>query len=193
MRLGIPDEEFIRGKVPMTKEEIRILSVVKLQLDNDSVVYDIGAGTGSVAVEMAGQCPKGMVYAIEKNPEAVSLIGQNKDKFGVCNMEIVEGTAPQCLSDLPKPTHAFIGGSSGNLLEIIQTVREKNSNARFVVNAVTLETLAQLQKIPEEFPEYADMEVVQVGVSKSRAVGNYHLMCAENPVYVAEFGGGAMQ
>lgn len=193
MRLGIPDEEFIRGKVPMTKEEIRILSVVKLQLDNDSVVYDIGAGTGSVAVEMAGQCPKGMVYAIEKNPEAVSLIGKNKDKFGVCNMEIIEGTAPRCLSDLPKPTHVFIGGSSGNLLEIIRIVREKNFDARFVVNAVTLETLAQLQKIPEVFPEYADMEVVQVGISKSRAVGNYHLMCAENPVYVVVFGGGAMQ
>lgn len=188
MRLGIPDDEFIRGKVPMTKEEIRILTVVKLQLDEESIVYDIGAGTGSVAVEIAGQSPKGMVYAIEKSDEGVDLIYANKRKFGIANMEIVKGEAPDCLTQLPPPTHVFVGGSGEELTDIIRVVREKNPKTRFVVNAVTLEKLVQLQELGKQIPEYADMEVIQVGVSKSKHLGNHHLMLAENPVYIASFG-----
>lgn len=189
MRLGIPDSEFICGKVPMTKEEIRILSVVKLRLDEDSVVYDIGAGTGSVSVEMAGLCENGTVYAIEKNPEGVSLIDANRKKFNVKNIEIIKNVAPECLENLPVPTHVFIGGSGGHLIEIIRKVKEKNSKVRVVLNAVTLETMAQLQEIKVQFPEYGDMEIIQVGVSRSKALGQHHLMCAENPVYIVSFGG----
>lgn len=187
MRLGIPDSEFIRGKVPMTKEEIRILTVVKLQLDEESIVYDIGAGTGSVSVEMAGQCERGTVYAIEKTMEGVNLIRANKKKFGIENLEIIEGVAPACLEQLPAPTHVFIGGSGGNLMDIIQSVKKKNPGVRFVLNAVTLETVAQLQEIRKQFPEYTGMEVVQVGVSRGTALGNHHLMMGENPVYIAAF------
>lgn len=188
MRLGIPDDEFIRGRVPMTKEEIRILTVVKLRLNEESVVYDIGAGTGSVSVEMAGQCRRGMVYAIEKSADGIDLICANKRKFGIENMEIIEGAAPECLAPLPVPTHVFVGGSGGNLIDIIRSVRKKNPEVRFVVNAVTLEKLAQLQELCKQIPEYADMEVIQVGVSRSRLLGNHHLMLGENPVYIAVFG-----
>lgn len=188
MRLGIPDSEFIRGKVPMTKQEVRILSVVKLQLDKDSVVYDIGAGTGSVSIEAAGQCTDGRVYAIEKAPEGISLIEANRKRFNIENIELVEGTAPWCMEKLPAPTHAFIGGSGGRLIDIIKAVRKKNPKVRFVLNAVTLETVGELMKLQTLFPEYADMEVIQVNVSRAKVLGDHHLMSAENPVYIAAFG-----
>ncbi len=188
MRLGIPDSEFIRGEVPMTKQEVRILSVAKLQLDKASVVYDIGAGTGSVSIEAATQCPDGRVYAIEKASEGISLIDANRKKFNIGNIELVEGTAPQCMERLPAPTHVFIGGSGGRLVDIIKAVRKKNPKVRFVLNAVTLETMGELMKLQSLFPEYADMEVIQVSVSRAKVLGNHHLMRAENPVCIAAFG-----
>lgn len=188
MRLGIPDSQFIRGRVPMTKQEVRILSIVKLQLDKASVVYDIGAGTGSVSIEAAGQCIDGMVYAIEKAPEGISLIDANRKKFNIGNIELVEGAAPQCMEELPAPTHVFIGGSGGRLIDIVKAVREKNPKVRFVLNAVTLETVGELMKLQSLFPEYADMEVIQVSVSRGKVLGAHHLMSAENPVYIAAFG-----
>lgn len=173
----------------MTKQEIRILSLAKLRLFEDSVVFDIGAGTGSVAVEAALSCEKGKVYAIEQKKEGVKLIQKNKRRFGADNLIIVEGTAPGCLSCLPKPTHVFIGGSGGNLIDIIRTVKHLNSEVRFVINAVTLETMAQIEQIREEFPEYLGMEVILANVARAKELGRYHLMSAENPVYIASFGG----
>lgn len=186
---GIEDDAFIRGNVPMTKQEIRTLSLAKLKLTDSAVVYDIGAGTGSVAVEAALHCENGMVYAIEKNPEGIGLIRENKRRFGVENLVVIEGMAPDCLADLPEPTHAFIGGSSGSLIDIIRIIREKNREVRFVVNAVTLETMAQIEQIREVFPEYREIEVIQVNVARGKALGRYHLMTAENPVYIISFGG----
>lgn len=186
---GIGDERFIREKVPMTKEEIRSLSLSKLGLTRDSVVYDVGAGTGSVSVEAALLCTRGRVYAVEKKPEAIELLKRNRKKFCAYAMEIVEGCAPECLEELEAPTHVFIGGSGGRLLDIVRAVRRKNERARFVVNAVTLETLSQINGLREEFPEYGEMETVQISAAKSRAMGAYHLMCAENPVFIISFGG----
>lgn len=186
---GLEDSAFIRGKVPMTKQEIRVLSLAKLKLSADSVLYDIGAGTGSVAIEAALQCELGHVYAVEKKPEGIALIQENKNRFGAENLTVIEGEAPEALKDLPRPTHAFIGGSSGRLSEIIQRVREKNKDVRFVITAITLETLASLERIKERFPEYGDMEVLQVNAARSRALGRYHLMSAENPVFIICFGG----
>ncbi len=186
---GLEDSAFIRGKVPMTKQEIRVLSLAKLKLSADSILYDIGAGTGSVAIEAALQCEMGCVYAVEKNPEGTALIEENKRRFGTENLVIVEGVAPEALEDLPAPTHVFIGGSSGKMIEIIQKVQEKNRNVRFVITAITLETLASLEQIKERFPEYADMEVVQINAARNRALGRYHLMSAENPVFIICFGG----
>ena len=115
---GIPDSAFIRGDVPMTKEEIRVLSVCKLHLDANSVVYDIGSGTGSVAVEIARLSPNIAVYAVEVADEGISLINQNAANFGCKNIHVVQSLAPAGLEDLPAPTHAFIGGTKGNLKEI---------------------------------------------------------------------------
>lgn len=184
---GLEDSFFVRGNVPMTKQEIRILSLAKLSLTEHSVVYDIGAGTGSVSVEAALHCKDGQVFAVEKNEEGICLIQKNKIRFGTDNLKIIKGTAPECLKGLPAPTHAFIGGSSGNLIEIIKAIREKNRKVRFIMNVVTLETLAQLERVKEIFPEYRNMEVVQVNVARGKELGKYHLMEAGNPVYIIRF------
>lgn len=187
---GVEDEAFIRGGVPMTKQEIRTLSLAKLGLCADSVLYDVGAGTGSVSVEAAMLCPEGTVWAIEQKKEGTALIEENRRKFSLGNLEIVEGTAPEAFFDLPAPTHAFIGGSDGRLLEIIEKLRAKNPQVRFVLNAVTLETIAQIQEIMRAFPAYEEnLEIVQVTVAKARRAGRYHLMNGENPVYIVRFGG----
>lgn len=121
----IDDEEFIRDNVPMTKSEVRTLSVAKLELSPDSVLYDIGAGTGSVSVSAALKIIDGEVYAIEKNENAVKLIEKNKRKFAADNIIVVKGNAPAAFENLPRPTHIFIGGSSGNIREIIEEAVKK--------------------------------------------------------------------
>lgn len=185
--LGIKDEEFIRGQIPMTKMNIRILSVTKLHLKPDSVVYDVGAGTGSVSVEMAFLCPQGKVYAIEKNPEGCELIRKNVEKFGLQNVEIIEGVAPACLERIEAPTHVFLGGSSGKLTNIVSLIRKKNPKVRFVVNAVTLETLSELARLSRKYPEYTDMEIIQAQITEVRRIADYHMMQGTNPVYIVSF------
>ncbi len=184
---GIRDSLFVRGNVPMTKQEIRILSLAKLSLTEQSVVYDIGAGTGSVSIEAALHCKDGQVFAIEKKKEGIRLIQENKIRFGVDNLNVIEGIAPECLKELPPPTHAFIGGSSRALIDIVHAIRKKNEKVRFVMNVVTLETLAQLEKVKEVFPEYQKMEVIQVNVARGKELGSYHLMEAQNPVFIVCF------
>lgn len=207
---AIKDSEFIRGNVPMTKEEIRTISLSKLGITDGSVIFDIGAGTGSVSVTAALMCPEARVYAFEKNDEALELIRLNSDKFGVGNLETVAGDAlenlniflspqnfkkpesveePESGYGLPIPTHVFIGGSGGRLIDIVRAVRTANEHTRFVVNAITLETLDICLELINEFPQYADMEIIQMGVSRARAAGRYHMMTAENPVYIISFGG----
>ena len=185
---GIPDEQFCRGKVPMTKEEVRSISISKLRLWKDAVIYDVGAGTGSVAVEMALQAPDGVVYAVEKNEEAVALLGKNRVEFAVDHLKIVHGKAPEALENLPAPTHVFIGGSSGNLKEILDIVRKKNKAVRVVINAITLETVTEALTYLKE-QEISGAEVVSVQTARAREVGRYHMMTGQNPVYVISFGG----
>ena len=140
---GLPDEEFIRGKAPMTKTEVRTVSLSKLRLPKDAICYDIGAGTGSVSVEMALRASEGAVYAIEKKEDALALLHENKKKFALDHMYIVPGTAPEALEELPVPTHAFIGGSSGNMKEIVELLLNKNPQVRIVINCITLETVGE--------------------------------------------------
>lgn len=180
---GTRDEAFLRDKVPMTKSEVRSISLSKLQLKEDSVIYDVGAGTGSVSVEMALQSWNGVVYAIEKKKEAVWLIGENKKKFAVPNLNVVEGLAPEALEELPAPTHAFIGGSSGNLKQIMELILGKNPKARIVINAIALETVAEALNCLKELP-VKDTDIAAVSVGKSKEVGNYHMMMGQNPVYI---------
>lgn len=185
---GIRDEEFLRAKVPMTKEEVRSVSLSKLALTEDAVIYDVGAGTGSVSIEMALRAVDGYVYAAEKKPEAVALLKENKKKFGADNLEILEGLAPEILEDLPAPTHAFIGGSSGNLMEILEVILKKNPKARIVINAIALETVAEAMRCIQSLP-VADVDIVTLAVGKSKEVGHYHMMMGQNPVYIFSFTG----
>ncbi len=185
--IGIPDDEFIRRDVPMTKAEIRAVSLSKLKIRNDSVIWDVGAGTGSVSVECALLAEDGKVYAIEKKAEAVDLIRQNRIKFRTDNIIDIVGEAPEALADLPAPDCVFIGGSSGNLEQIIDTVLEKNRNAVIVVNAITLETQTEASSLAKRFEEF---EAVSVSVSRSRAAGDYHLMNSLNPVWIFTMRGG---
>ena len=183
---GISDKEFIREKIPMTKEEVREVSICKLKLHQKAVVFDIGSGTGSIAMEMAGLSPDIQVYAIEQKKEAVSLILQNRDKFQLENISVIETKAPLGLRDLPMATHAFIGGSGGNLKEILQTLYEKNPNMRVVINAISLETICEIKEVLALYP-IKNEEIVQMQVSRAKEAGKYHLMQAENPVLIASF------
>lgn len=183
---GIKDGEFIRGKVPMTKEEVRQVSICKLKLHKGAVVYDIGSGTGSIAIEMAGLSDDIRVYAIERKPEAVALIAQNKQKFQLENITVVEAEAPKGLAQLPVPTHAFIGGSGGKLKEILQTLQGLNPHVRVVINAISMETICELQAVLNAF-DIQDADIVQMQVNRAKEAGQYHLMQAENPVWICAF------
>jgi precorrin-6Y C5,15-methyltransferase (decarboxylating) len=180
---GMSDELFSRGQVPMTKSEIRSVSLSKLRLRPQDVIYDIGAGTGSVAVEMAFQAYEGSVFAVECDEEALGLIRRNAEKFGAWNLNVIGGKAPETLEKLPAPDRAFIGGSKGNLAEILELLVGKNPNIRVVINAITLETVAeavsQFQRLGFE-----DVDVVQIFAAHGKAVGSYHMMQGQNPVFI---------
>jgi len=178
---GLPDEAFDRDETPMTKSEVRSISLSKLALTQGAIVYDIGSGSGSVSVECALQAVHGKVYAIEMKEKALALTRRNAEKFHLTNLEVVAGTAPEAMEDLPAPTHAFIGGSTGNMSGIIDCLLEKNPSVRIVVNTVTLETLAELTDIAKDF-DFCD--IAEVSVSKPRLLGRYHLMTAQNPVFI---------
>lgn len=180
---SIKDEEFVRGNVPMTKEEIRTLGLAKLQLEKDSLLYDIGAGTGSVAVQAACQSGDIRVYAVEKNPKGAALIRENQKKFRCDFIEVVEGTAPEALRELPAPTHVFIGGSSGNLEEILRAVGKKNNRARIVLTAISLETVEEIMKAVRD-GLLREPEIMQITSARAKEAGSYHMMCGMNPVYI---------
>jgi precorrin-6Y C5,15-methyltransferase (decarboxylating) len=181
------DELFIRGTVPMTKSEVRAVSLSKLELNPDSILYDVGAGTGSVSVEASFMVPTGSVYAIEKKHEAIELIQANKEKFTADRLVIVEGTAPEALVELEVPTHVFLGGTSGAMEEVLNLVLEKNPKVRVVINVLALESISEVLNWLKKHSIPA--EIVQVQVSKGKIAGNYHLMMGQNPVYVISFGG----
>ena len=183
---GYPDDMFIRGQVPMTKEEVRSVSICKLHLTEDAVVYDIGSGTGSVSVEIAALSPRVQVYAMEVNGEAVSLLEENCKQFGLHNVRCIRTKAPDGLEDLPVATHAFIGGSKGNLREILWTLYRKNNHMRIVVNAVSMETICQMQELLKELPVEQE-EILQLSVTKTKQLGSYHMLQAANPVYIYAF------
>ncbi len=181
---GLPDDAFQRGEaVPMTKREIRCCALSHLALTSEAVCWDVGAGTGSVSIEMALLARKGRVYAVEKNENALALLAENRKKFHVSNLEIVPGRAPEACRELPVPTHVFIGGSTGSLRDIVALVLEKNPNVRLVLTAVTLESVAEMERLIKEF-DFTDADITCLNVSRARELGAYHLMTAQNPVYL---------
>ncbi|SCY02464.1 precorrin-6A reductase [Butyrivibrio sp. INlla14] len=179
----VRDQDMVRGDVPMTKEEIRALSIRRLELTAGSIFYDIGAGTGSISIEAALLHPDIEVYSFEKNKEAAGLLLKNKEKYGLTNIHIVEGTAPEGLADLPKPSHVFIGGSGGKLEEILEAVLKENSGVRIVLNCVTLETLARVTTLADKMN--LEMPYVSlISVTRYHKKGHYHMADALNPVYI---------
>lgn len=176
------DAAFIRGRIPMTKSEVRAVSLSKLELWEDSIVYDIGAGTGSVTVEAALAMRHGHVYAVEQKEEGCQLIRQNLEKFGVANATVVRGEAPDVLAGLPIPDRVFVGGSGGRLSEILNFVRRRNPKVRIVINVAALETLAAIENYINE--QNVEAEIVSVQVAKAQKTGRYHLMQGQNPVYI---------
>ena len=186
---GRRDEDFLRAEVPMTKSEVRTVTLSKLRLTKNAVCWDVGAGTGSVSIEMAEAAEDGCVYAIERNADACTLIEQNKRRLGVPNVTVVEGSAPEALFMLPAPSHVFIGGSGGNLREIIEAALLKNPRVRIVLNTVTAETFAEATAAIKAL-RLKNEEIVELNVSRARKVGAYHLMTAQNPVYIISCEGG---
>ncbi len=184
---GVADGQFIRDRVPMTKEEIREVSICKLRLKEKAVVYDIGSGTGSIAIEIAGISDDIQVFAVEQKHEAVLLIEKNKKKFELQNVTVVESRAPEGLTELPMATHAFIGGSGGRLKEILVSLRQMNPDMRVVVNAVSMETICEMREILSMDDMIKEEEIVQLQVSRAKKAGNYHLMQSENPVWICAF------
>lgn len=180
---GIPDGEFVRGDAPMTKREVRAVALSLLGVREGDVVYDAGAGTGSVAVEAALAARRGRVYAVEREDAAAELLLRNREKFGVYNLVPVRGVAPDALAGLPAPDAVFVGGSGGALGEIVNTVLRKNPACRVVVSAITLETLAAaMAAVP-------GAEATQVAAGRSVVRGGYHMMEALNPVFLVSGGG----
>lgn len=181
---GLPDEAFSRAEtVPMTKSEIRAVCLSKLAPREDSVIWDVGAGTGSVTIEAAFAARRGRVYAVEQKDAACDILRENLCRFHTDNVELVSGTAPEACAGLPAPTHAFLGGTSGHMKEIIALLREKNPHVRIVATAVTLESVAELTECVKAFP-FRETEAVSITAARSRKAGAYHLMTGQNPVYI---------
>lgn len=187
---GLPDESFVRlAGIPMTKSETRALVLSKLKLRPDFVCWDIGAGTGSVTVEMALSAYRGHVYAVERRVNGIPLIEQNCIAFHVGNVTAICAEAPEALGPLPVPDAVFIGGSGGELGRVISAVLDKNRGARIVVTAVTLETVSAALTMFEDAG--LEPEIVQVNIARGKHAGKSHLMEAQNPITILSAGGKA--
>ena len=183
--LGIADEEFIRQDVPMTKQEIRILSLVKAQIAPDAVVYDIGAGTGSISIEAARLAPQGEVYAIERETAGINLIRANAANFAVSNVRVIQAEAPDGITDLPEADAILIGGSGSRLPEILEAVTPKlKAKGRLVLNCITVQTLMQCIDYMRTHSDTYIYEAIQVQVTRLQQVGTYDMAKANNPIYI---------
>lgn len=183
LAFGLPDERFVRGNTPMTKSEVRCISLSRLRLQRESIAWDIGAGTGSVSIEMALQTARGMVYAVERDADACQLIEQNRRQFACTNLKVVHGAAPEALDGLPAPDCVFVGGSGGNIDEILRLALQRNPYVRVVINAITLETVAASMRALEALG-FVDVAVSQITASRAKRAGGYHMMLGQNPVYI---------
>ena len=179
---AINDEKFIRGEIPMTKSEVRCIAVSKLNIKSDSVVWDIGCGTGSVTLETAYRCPDGKVFSFDKKHEAATLTAENARLFSCDNISVTEGECPEILTDIAAPDKVFIGGSSGNMSGIFEAVHAQNPCADVVVTAVSLETLNEAIECFERFGVLP--EIVQVSASRTRKLGTHTMLQAQNPVFI---------
>ncbi len=181
--MGISDEAFATAKKLITKQEVRAVTLAKLQLQNDLVMWDIGAGSGSVSIEAGNLMPNGKVFALERNPQYLGFLRDNLKKFGSRNVMLIEAFAPEGLDDLPDPDRVFIGGSGGMLEEIIEAVDKRlKPEGVIVLNAVTLDTLTKAVEFLEDHGY--TVEVACVNVAKTRGLTEYKMFEALHPIYV---------
>lgn len=181
-RIGISDDEFTRGDVPMTKSEVRSVVISKLQIPQRGVCWDLGCGTGSVSVEMALSCCEGAVYSVDKSEEAISLTKANAVKFRCDNIRVVSGNIPEALAELPAPDSVFIGGASGKIGAVLDEVYSRNPEAVIVATAVSLETLNEA--VSEFDKRGVSAQIVQLAVTRTKRLGSYTMLSAENPIFV---------
>ncbi len=181
---GIPDEMFSHSDGMITKEELRVVSLSKLDLDKKSIVWDIGACSGSVAIEAALMAPSGRTWAIEKDGKRLSDIRKNKKRFNAYNLEIIAGEAPGCIpSDLPAPDAVFVGGGGKGVEEILKTVSKRvKKGGRIVVNAVTMETAGAAFGFFKK--RGWNKEMVMISLSKAKDLGGLNMLVANNPVFI---------
>lgn len=181
--IGIDDDEFATVKKLITKQEVRAVTLAKLQLQDDFTIWDIGAGSGSISIEASNLVPNGKLFAIEHNPQCIAFIQENLKKFVARNVKLIAGEAPDVLEELPDPDRVFIGGSGGMLEEVIETVdRRLKPEGLIVLNAVTLNTLT---KAVEFFEDHGySVEVTCVNIAKTKPLSEYKLLEAQNPVYI---------
>lgn len=181
--IGIADDEFATAKKLITKQEVRAVTLCKLQLQDDLVMWDVGAGSGSVSIEASNLMPNGRIYALEKNTQYLTFIRDNLKKFVARNVMLIEAFAPEGLEDLPDPDRVFIGGSGGMLEEIIDAVDKRlKREGVIVLNAVTLDTLTKAVEFLEDHGY--TVEVTCVNIAKTRGLTEYKMFDAHNPVYV---------
>ena len=185
-RPGMADGRFVRGKTPMTKQEVRAVISAKLSVKPTETVWDVGAGTGSVSVELSGQARR--VYAVECDADACSLIRQNRARFCAWNLTLIEGKASGVIGSLPPPDAVFIGGTKGEMEAVIAAALEKNPQTRFCISAIALETLTSAQSALSAHG--MDAETVQIAVSRTKPAGALHLLMANNPVFLVTGQGG---
>ena len=180
----IPDEQFQRGEVPMTKQEIRLFVMTQAMVDSADVVWDIGAGTGSLSVEAALRAKEGHVYAMDGDAEACALVHANAEKFSLKNITVLHGKAPEALQGLPEPDVVFVGGSGGNLAEILSTSASRlKPGGRMLITAVLVETLHDTLRFMDEQKDFR-VEACGLQVTRIRPVGGRHMFQSLNSVYV---------
>jgi len=178
----IKDSEFIRGNIPMTKEEIRTLTMSKMHLKKDDFILDIGGGTGAMAISLAANVPKGSVVTIEKNEEAYGLIHRNKEKFNANNLNIIHGMAPDHLPR-KKFDKVFVGGTYGKMTEIFIYLNEfLKKDGIIILNFITLENIGKAIELLKKY-KY-DYEITQVTISKSSLIKDLTLMKTNNTVTI---------
>jgi precorrin-6Y C5,15-methyltransferase (decarboxylating) CbiT subunit len=178
----IKDEDFLRGKVPMTKSEVRTLSIIKMQIEENDIIWDIGAGTGSISVEAAVNFPNSKIYAIERNSDGIHLIKENINKFNIKNIIPVQGLAPEVFENLEVPNKIIIGGSGGNLEDILEYLWSLKSVKNIVLNAVTINTA--YAGINYFNKKNADFESIQINISNIEIIKEYQMLRGQNPIFI---------
>ena len=181
--MHIYDKEFTQTELPMTKQEIRAISIAKLMLKPNSILIDVGAGTGTIGIEAATYMPQGKVYAIEKEEKGLDTIKLNAEKFNLDNFELIHGKAPDAIPNIAYD-RMFIGGSTGGIEEIINHfLTYAKDEAILVINCITLETQSKSLEILKE-KGFKDIEVITVTVGRAKRVGPYTMMFGANPICI---------